>query len=251
MDCACISGPQQLCSSTQHDSSWQAQALLHPWGAHLLQHIRHSSGQGKLSLSSMQLQMQLPILHTECARLATLESPPIPGDMYEVKWSVQLCYEKMTDTSLPCRCCALTLCRTKIRSWHLAYTRVTPRVVELVGSCPDILLLDLRGSGVKAAQLAPLRARYALSAVQGAVLSRTAAMVLAAVTLEQFVCADAVQHGPVAAAVRVEVAAACRQSAVGSSHSSLRWVNQGVAALLQAAADAAGAPFPLQQHLGS
>jgi hypothetical protein len=28
-------------------------------------------------------------------------------------------------------------------------------------------------------------------------------------------------------------------------------VNQGVVALLQAAADAAGAPFPLQQHPGA
>lgn len=153
--------------------------------------------------------------------------------------------------NLPPLFCLGLLCRTKIRSWHLGYTRVTPQVVELVSSCPDILLLDLRGSGVKAAQLAPLRARYALSAVQGAVLSRTAAMVLAAVTLEQFVCADAVQHGPAAAAARVEAAAAGRQSAAVSGHSSLQWVIEGVAALLQAAADAAGAPFPVQQRPGS
>lgn len=125
---------------------------------------------------------------------------------------------------------------------------MTPRAVDLLSSCPDILLLDLRGSGVKAAQLAPLRARYALSAVQGAVLSRTAALVLAAVTLEQFVCADAAQHGAAAAAVKVGTAVSPGSAATliqlasagqqpGGSSSSQQWVNQGANALLQAAAE--------------
>lgn len=132
-----------------------------------------------------------------------------------------------------CACCAR---RTKIRSWHLAYTRVTPQVVGLLSSVDNIVLLDLRGSGVRAGQLAPLRARHALSAsFQGAVLSRTAAMVLASVTLEQFVCADAAQHGAAVAAVRVGPAAA----AVGQGGASQQWVNQGVNALLQAAAASA------------
>ena len=131
-------------------------------------------------------------------------------------------------------------CRTKIRSWHLAYTHVTPRVAELLGSCPDILLLDLRGSGVKAAQLASLRARFALSAVQGGVLSRTgSALVLASVTLEQFVCADAASHGVALAAIRA-----------GPQHSSaLQLVNDGVAALLQAAAEVAAVSQQQRQHM--
>lgn len=146
-------------------------------------------------------------------------------------------------------CCAacLFVCRTKVRSWHLAYTRVTPAAVDLLSSCADIILLDLRGSGVKAAQLAPLRAKFALSAVQGAVLSRTAAMVLAAVTWEQFVCADATQHGAAVAASAVGAAAAAQQVA-GCGSSVQQWVNQGVAALLQAAAEVAAVPLA-RQHL--
>jgi hypothetical protein len=134
------------------------------------------------------------------------------------------------------------LCRTRIRSWHLAYTRVTPTAVELLSSCADITLLDLRGSGVKAAQLAPLRAKFALSAVQGAVLSRTAAMVLAAVTWEQFVCADAAQHGAAVAASAGGTAAPAQQVA-GCGCSVQQWVNQAVAALLQAAAEVGVVPL--------
>jgi hypothetical protein len=136
--------------------------------------------------------------------------------------------------------CARCARRTKIRSWHLAYTRVTPQVVlRLLSSVDDIVLLDLRGSGVRAGQLAPLRARHALSAsFQGAVLSRTAAMVLASVTLEQFVCAHAGQHGAAVAAVRVGPAAGVAGEGGGASQ---QWVNQGVNALLQAAAAASAA----------
>jgi hypothetical protein len=140
----------------------------------------------------------------------------------------------------------LLLHRSKISSWHLAYTRVTPAAVDLLVSCPDIVLLDLRGSGVRAAQLGTLRSKYALSAVQGAVLSRTAAMVLAAVTLDQFVCCDAAQHGAAVAEIRVGQAAAGQQS-VGLQH----WVNEGVCALLQAAAEAPAAALqPQAVHSG-
>lgn len=119
----------------------------------------------------------------------------------------------------------------------MAYTGVTPRVVELLSSCADILLLDLRGSGVKAAQLAPLRAKFMLSNVQGAVLSRTAAMVLAAVTLDQFVCADAAQHGAAVAATAAGAAAGGWLQVGFSDQTVQQWVNEGVTALLQAAAE--------------
>lgn len=154
-------------------------------------------------------------------------------------------------TAVSTSCCCAAPCllppRTKIRSWHLAYTRVTPAVTSLLSSCDEVVMLDLRGSGVRAAQLAPLRARFALSMVQGAVLSRTAAMVLAAVTWEQFVCADAAQHGAAVAASTVGApAAAAGQQVSGRGCSSQQWVNQGVAALLQAAADVAAPPLPGQ-----
>lgn len=116
---------------------------------------------------------------------------------------------------------------------------MTPRVAELLGSCPEILLIDLRGSGVRAAQLSSLRSRYALSSVQGAVLSRTAAMVLAAVTHEQFVCAGAAEHGADVSAIKVARAAPSSEAVVCAPAA----VNEGVEALLQAAAEAAGDAF--------
>lgn len=126
---------------------------------------------------------------------------------------------------------------------------MTPRVVELLASCSDIVLLDLRGSGVRAGQLAPLRSRFALSAVQGAVLSRTAALVLAAVTLGQFVCADAAQHGAAVAAISMTAAASTGQHVGHEAVRPQQWVNQGVQALLQAAAEvAAVGPSPMHHH---
>jgi hypothetical protein len=74
-------------------------------------------------------------------------------------------------------------------------------------------------------------------------------MVLAAVTLDQFVCCDAAQHGAAVADIRVGQAAAGQQPA-GLQH----WVNEGVSVLLQAAAEAPSAAMqpaqPAAAHPG-
>lgn len=227
MAAGCINGARLSGSSTQPGAVKPSRALCP------VRQVKHSSGPG---VSASQPASQTQLLHAHCLWCVGYR-PPVPLPQL---WLLQ--QDLATGVSAQCllvvfvllSMCARCARRTKISSWHLAYTRVTPQVVGLLSSVDNIVLLDLRGSGVRAGQLAPLRARHALSAsFQGAVLSRTAAMVLASVTLEQFVCADAAQHGAAVAAVRAGPAA------VGQGGASQQWVNQGVNALLQAAAASA------------
>lgn len=89
----------------------------------------------------------------------------------------------------------------------------------------------MRGSGVTASQLVPLRRKFSLNASQGAVLSRSAAMTLAAVALGGFVCCQPVEHNSMAATSR-----SCNaSSAAHSSGSGLQsWVQLGVRHLITA-----------------
>jgi hypothetical protein len=118
--------------------------------------------------------------------------------------------------------------RCKIKAWHLAFSRVTPRAAELLAACPSLVLVDLRGSGVRAGQLMPLRTRHVLCAPQGGVLSASAALALAAVTMDQFVCGWP-EHGAAAFA------------ALEDPEGAQAWVNHGAQRLLDAAAEAAAA----------
>eukprot|EP00879_Flechtneria_rotunda_P026870 GHRR01028708.1.p1 GENE.GHRR01028708.1~~GHRR01028708.1.p1 ORF type:complete len:352 (+),score=112.36 GHRR01028708.1:939-1994(+) len=78
--------------------------------------------------------------------------------------------------------------RTKVRQWHLAHTHVTARTAELLMCLEQLTFLDMRGTAIQASQLLPLKIRFALSAIQGAVLSRSAAVAAAAVAADLFVC---------------------------------------------------------------
>jgi hypothetical protein len=124
----------------------------------------------------------------------------------------------------------LLTCRTRIRQWHLAHTRITAKAAELLLCCPDIIFLDLRGSGVKAHQLLPLRTKFQLSAVQGAVLSRSAAVAAAAVSHDAFLCVDPSAHSSAAGVTAAAVS--------GQQDSLQQWVLQGVAELLKARQEA-------------
>lgn len=96
------------------------------------------------------------------------------------------------------------------------------RAAALLLACDHLMFLDMRGTGVRAHELQPLRRRFALAAPQGAVLSRTASLAAAAVALEAWVCGYPAAHGACAAAP------AAAQP----------WVHTGVHELLAAAAQA-------------
>lgn len=127
--------------------------------------------------------------------------------------------------------CLCIVCRCKIRQWHLANTRITPRTAELLRSLPDLVFLDMRGSGVTASQLVPLRTKFSLRTPQGAVLSRSAAMALVAVSLDGFVCSQPAEHSTVA---RSAGAAGRGQS---TSDQMQQWEQEGIAELLHARAE--------------
>jgi len=92
-------------------------------------------------------------------------------------------------------------------------------------SCSDIVFVDLRGSGVTNAQLMPLRSKFALSAIQGAVLSRTAALAAAAITLDMFLCSAPSQHN---------IAGMTVIQGSRAEEDSLQWVHHGVQELMRA-----------------
>lgn len=129
----------------------------------------------------------------------------------------------------------LTACRCRIHQWHLANTRVTAHTAQLLSCLTDLIFLDMRGSGVTASQLTPLRRKFSLNAPQGAVLSRSAAMTLAAVALDRFVCCQPVEHNSMAA---TSPGGGSNRSASRAGHSSgpalQSWVQLGVRDLITA-----------------
>eukprot|EP00877_Chromochloris_zofingiensis_P011362 jgi/Chrzof1/647/Cz01g23200.t1 len=118
--------------------------------------------------------------------------------------------------------------RLQITYWQLAHTAITPnRVVDMLLSSADLMYLDMRGTGVKAAALQPLQRRFALASLQGAVLTRSTAVAAASVRLGLFVCACKLGMAP--------------SSSSGSSSSedqrTQAWMQQGAYDLIGAAAD--------------
>jgi hypothetical protein len=163
--------------------------------------------------------------------------------------------------------------RCNVRRWQLAGSRVTGAgVAHLLGQ-QQLDFLDVRGTGITAAELQPLVQRFLLSRVQGAVLARSVAVAAAAVPEGAFVCCCGAGGvlGPAAAVPRVgagrlgrrrpgggaagaaglqyrgaeappqgPLACACQVvAAVAASSGEARlepWVGEGVAELLRAAA---------------
>lgn len=71
----------------------------------------------------------------------------------------------------------------------------------------------------------PLRSKFALSAIQGAVLSRTAALAAAAITLDMFVCSAPSEHNTAGVKER-------QQRSAGED--AVQWVQHGVQELMRA-----------------
>lgn len=93
----------------------------------------------------------------------------------------------------------------------------------------------MRGSGVTASQLVQLRAKFNLKAPQGAVLTSSAAMAVAAVSLDAFVCAAPLKHSKLAAG-GVHSPASSSSSSSGEDQQQ-QWVHDGISELIRARAE--------------